>query len=68
VSIDPALTARVGPISMAAGAGDQRLYLLPQLQLVIVRQASGILRALRQRRRDPDGFSDAGFISTLFSA
>lgn len=68
VSIDPALTARLGPISMAAGAGDQRLYLLPQLQLVIARQASGILRALRQRRRDPDGFSDAGFMSTLFSA
>lgn len=65
VSIDPALTARLGPISMAAGAGDQRLYLVPQLQLVIVRQASGILRALRQRQRDPDGFSDAGFLRTV---
>ncbi len=65
VSIDPAITRRFGPISMAAGAGDQRLYLLPQLDLVIARQATGILRALRQRRRDPDGFSDAGFLRTL---
>ena len=65
VSVDPALTRRYGPISMAAGAGDQRLYLLPQMQLVIARQATGILRALRQRR-DPDGFTDAGFMHALF--
>jgi CubicO group peptidase (beta-lactamase class C family) len=64
VSIDPALTRRFGPISMAAGAGDQRLYLLPQRDLVVVRQATGILRALRQRRGD-GGFSDAGFMRTL---
>jgi len=65
VSIDPELTRRVGPISMAAGAGDQRLYLIPQLDLVVARQASGILQAIRRRRRDPDGFSDAGFIRAL---
>lgn len=65
VSIDPNLTRRLGPISMAAGAGDQRLYLMPALELVVARQATGILRALRQRRRDPDGFSDAGFIRAL---
>lgn len=65
VSIDAELTRRFGPISMAAGAGDQRLYLLPQLDLVVVRQATGILRALRQRRRDETSFSDAGFIRAL---
>lgn len=64
VSIDPAITRRFGPISMAAGAGDQRLYLLPQVDIVIARQATGILRALRQRR-DPDGFTDAGFMRAL---
>lgn len=67
VSVDPALTRRFGPISMAAGAGDQRLYLLPQMQLVIARQATGILRALRQRR-DPDGFTDSGFMRALFGS
>ena len=65
VSVDPDMTRRFGPISMAAGAGDQRLYLLPQMDLVIARQATGILRALRQRR-DPDGFTDAGFMRALF--
>jgi CubicO group peptidase (beta-lactamase class C family) len=68
VSVDPAITRRFGPISMAAGAGDQRLYLLPQMELVIARQASGILQALRQRRRDPDGYSDAGFMRALLGA
>jgi hypothetical protein len=44
------------------------LYLLPQMELVIARQASGILQALRQRRRDPDGYSDAGFMRALLGA
>jgi len=41
---------------MAAGAGKQRLYVIPSLQLVIVRQ--GDLRASR-------GFSDAEFLDRL---
>ena len=33
-------------VRMAAGAGDQRLYLLPAEDLIIVRQASGIIAAM----------------------
>src|SRR5262249_53007241 len=33
-------------VRMAAGAGDQRLYLIPPLDMIIVRQANGILRAM----------------------
>jgi CubicO group peptidase (beta-lactamase class C family) len=36
-------------IVMAAGAGNQRLYLLRKRRLVVVRQATGILEALRGR-------------------
>lgn len=70
VDVDPALVRQVGPISMAAGAGDQRLYLLPQQRLVIARQASGILQALTRRRRRDDGsaWSDAVFLRTLLNA
>ena len=38
--------ARVADVRMAAGAGNQRLYLIPDHDLIIVRQASGVLRAL----------------------
>ncbi len=70
VDVDPALTRRFGPISMAAGAGDQRLYLLPQQRLVIARQATGILQALTRRRRDrgENAWSDTEFLRTLLNA
>lgn len=61
IEIDGALSARFGGISMAAGAGNQRLYLVPALDLVIARQATGILRALRRRAGGPQ-WSDAEFL------
>lgn len=66
VDVDPDLAARYGPIHMAAGAGDQRLYLLPRLDLVMARQATGILQALR--RRGPRDWSDGEFLRTVLSA
>lgn len=68
VDVDPALERRVGPIAMAAGAGDQRLYLLPQQRLVVARQASGILQALRGRNRGENAWSDAAFLGALLNA
>jgi CubicO group peptidase (beta-lactamase class C family) len=61
IEIDSSLSERFGGISMAAGAGNQRLYLVPALDLVIARQATGILRALRRRDRGPQ-WSDAEFL------
>lgn len=61
IEIDSALSERFGGISMAAGAGNQRLYLIPSLDLVIARQASGILQALMRRERGPS-WSDAEFL------
>lgn len=66
VDVDPELERRFGPIRMAAGAGDQRLYLLPQQNLVIARQASGILRAMRGR--GGTAWSDAAFLRTILTA
>lgn len=52
---------------MAAGAGDQRLYVIPSQGLTITRIASIDLSALRQRRRgggaSGDGWSDAAFLA-----
>jgi CubicO group peptidase (beta-lactamase class C family) len=64
VDASGALASQYGEISMAAGAGDQRLYLVHDLDLVIVRQASGILRAMRQARRGNDAarWSDDDFL------
>lgn len=64
IEIDPMFAERFGGISMAAGAGNQRLYLLPELDLVIARQANGILQALMRRNRGPE-WSDAAFLRTL---
>lgn len=44
---------------MAAGAGDQRLYIIRSKKLVIVRQARGVLGAVLGRR---SGYSDAEFL------
>ena len=51
---------------MAAGAGNQRLYLIPQQELIIVRQASGILQALVRRNRGPE-WSDAEFLRLVLT-
>jgi CubicO group peptidase (beta-lactamase class C family) len=51
--------ARYADVRMAAGAGDQRLYLLPDRDLVIVRQASGVGRALMGQGT---GWNDDAFL------
>lgn len=61
IELDTAISERFGGISMAAGAGDQRLYLVPALDLVIARQATGILQSLMHRNRSPQ-WSDAEFL------
>jgi CubicO group peptidase (beta-lactamase class C family) len=61
IEIDTAMSARFGGIAMAAGAGNQRLYLVPSLDLVIARQATGVLRAL-MRRNGRANWSDAEFL------
>jgi len=52
-------------VRMAAGAGNQRLYLIPAHDLAVVRQASGIGRALRG---DDAGWSDADFLALVLDA
>lgn len=47
----------------AGGAGDQRLYVIRSLNLVIVRQTAGRANAANRRNRAP--FSDAALIETL---
>lgn len=54
-----AAAARYADVRMAAGAGDQRLYLLPDRDLLIVRQASGVGRSLRGQGT---GWSDDAFL------
>ncbi len=46
-------------VRMAAGAGNQRLYLIPERDLIIVRQATGIMQAMRGRGEE---WSDAEFL------
>lgn len=58
----PAKLARLPDVRMAAGAGNQRLYLVPERDLLIVRQADGILR---QARGQGLSWSDADFLSLL---
>jgi CubicO group peptidase (beta-lactamase class C family) len=66
VTVDAAFAERFGGVSMAAGAGNQRLYLIPALDLVVARQATGILQALMRRRRDDTPrWSDAVFLRLL---
>lgn len=62
VEVDAAMSERYGMIRMAAGAGDQRLYIVPDLELVIARQATfiGLLRSPR--------WSDADFLHALLGA
>jgi hypothetical protein len=55
------MSERYGMIRMAAGAGDQRLYIIPDLDLIVVRQAMfrGMLTSPR--------WSDAEFLRALLS-
>lgn len=59
-----AAMARIADVRMAAGAGNQRLYLIPDRDLIIVRQASGVLRALTG---DDAGWSDADFLRMVLA-
>jgi CubicO group peptidase (beta-lactamase class C family) len=54
--------AAYADVRMAAGAGNQRLYLIPDRDMVIVRQATGLLQALTG---DDAGWSDAEFLSLI---
>jgi len=51
-------------LAVAAGAGDQRLYISRKLRLVVVRQAEGIVDTLMGRRTN---FSDAAFLRLLLT-
>lgn len=59
-----AAMARIADVRMAAGAGNQRLYLIPDRDLIVVRQASGVLRALTG---DDAGWSDADFLRMVLA-
>jgi CubicO group peptidase (beta-lactamase class C family) len=54
-------------IVMAAGAGDQRLYLLRDRGLVVVRQANQIVRGMLQSRRQALRWNDGDFIRLLLA-
>lgn len=60
----PDKLARLPDVRMAAGAGNQRLYLVPERDLLIVRQADGILR---QARGQGLLWSDADFLNLLLT-
>ena len=57
-----ATLAGLPTVHMAAGAGNQRLYLVPDRDLVIVRQADGILASMAGDRTD---WSDAAFLRLI---
>jgi CubicO group peptidase (beta-lactamase class C family) len=62
--LDERNVARLGglDVRMAAGAGNQRLYLIPERELVVVRQADGILPAMRGQGA---AWSDVEFLRLL---
>lgn len=64
IDVDPGKLSRLPDVRMAAGAGDQRLYLIPERDMVVVRQADGILGAMRGAR---SGWSDPDFLALLLS-
>ncbi|MBS0384544.1 MAG: beta-lactamase family protein [Proteobacteria bacterium] len=65
VEVDAAMSERYGTIRMAAGAGDQRLYIVPDLDLVVARQADRILAGMFAR--GGARWSDAEFLRALLS-
>jgi CubicO group peptidase (beta-lactamase class C family) len=50
---------------MAAGAGNQRLYVIPSRHLVIVRQTDRQAARQAGRHREDDRFSDAAFLAAV---
>lgn len=66
VEVDAAMSERYGVIRMAAGAGDQRLYIVPDLDLVVARQANQILRGMFAPGQAH--WSDADFLRILIGA
>ena len=64
IDVDPAKLSRLPDVRMAAGAGDQRLYLIPERDMVVVRQADGILDAMRGVG---SGWSDPDFLALVLS-
>lgn len=64
LEVDPALLDATGPVHTAAGAGNQRLYVLPRHDMLVVRQATGILESLRNPAAND--WSDIAFLRTLF--
>jgi len=60
------MSERYGTIRMAAGAGDQRLYIVPDLDLVVARQANQILRGVFARGLAR--WSDAEFLRLLLES
>ncbi len=64
VADDMQALAAHGRVWLAAGAGNQRLYVLPDRQLVVVRQARGVGRALRGRGPD---WSDSRFMQLIMA-
>ena len=64
IDVDPDKLSRLPDVRMAAGAGDQRLYLIPERDMVVVRQADGILGAMRGVR---SGWSDPDFLALVLS-
>ena len=63
VGIDAAQAAAFGQTEMAAGAGDQRLYLLRNHNLIVARQANQIVRGMFAR--GDSRWSDATFLQYL---
>jgi len=66
VDVDAAMSERYGTIRMAAGAGDQRLYVVPDLDLIVARQADRILRGMFARGQAR--WSDANFLRLLLES
>ena len=50
---------------MAAGAGGQRLYIIPSMELVIVRQYPRVIERKWGQRRRGGPYSDVEFLLTL---
>lgn len=65
VAGEAVLLSGLGKLYMAAGAGNQRLYLLPDQDMVIVRQADGIAQSMRAGAGD---WSDQTFLSLVLGA
>jgi CubicO group peptidase (beta-lactamase class C family) len=63
VSVDAREAGALGETAMAAGAGDQRLYLLRDKNLIVVRQANQIIRGMFAR--GDQRWSDETFLRLL---